>query len=71
VDLFHVELIDDKFGSIAKEFDLRRGETRSFAKAVTLNKTTTNITEATAIYYRKDRAVTVKASAQSTVEVRK
>jgi hypothetical protein len=71
VDLFHVELVDDKFGSIAREFDLRIGETRSFTKTVTLNKTTTNLTEATAIYYHKDRAATVKASAQSTVEVRK
>jgi hypothetical protein len=71
VDLTDVELIDDKFGKIAAKFALKKGETKTFTKNIALTETTTNFTEATAIYHYEDKTEIIKSHASATVEVRK
>jgi len=70
LDLTIIELSDDKFGIIAKEFTIKKGEAKSITKIAILNKTTTNFAKATAIFRLKDEIKHVKAHACTTVVVR-
>jgi subtilisin family serine protease len=69
-DLTDIELMDYKFGEIATKFTLKKGETKTFYKTVTLNETTTNFAEAAASYNQRNEIKNVKAHASATVSVK-
>ncbi len=71
VDLTDIELIDEKFGTIAKKFTLEKGETKTFTKTVALTVTTTNCAKATAVCRYEKRIKNVEKHACTTVDVRR
>jgi len=70
VDLINIEIEDDKFGKIATNITLKKGETKIFTKAIILIETTTNSATAVAWYYYKNKMKYIKTGANATVLIR-
>ena len=70
-EIVNINLLDNKFGIIASGFSLKKGETKTFFKVVTLTETTTNLATATATYQQKNKMKTTEANAIATIEVEK